>query len=888
MGISSPHRKDDATYKISHLDNSSANEFQMHAPRTRSRSVNKEPLILDFSEKSRREAAKSISLAEMFPNRTDTRNKPIKFEKDSDITLNYFEIKVELGSIQKQIKTIEEEGEQSRPRRRTWNEGQAAELMLSLEELKKRRRRLKYYRKIMALNLLSWSEYKKEREQYIKNRNDENGVVLTVVQGEDIEIEILRFDEEYRRVKLRQDTVINAKTLKAIANVDPVAAAENMVDKVMDSLANLDTHRSYDREYEKEKLTEEIARWKSRMAIKPVSQLTRSRSYLSVASDSEEEDFEEEDDEAPSAIDTDLVDGYETDDIEVVILNDVQIPGDTEGFFVTGGMKTPKQAFINDQEEEREMRSAAEYLRKSSFVMPITPDDKRLRDSDRKLSISPKLAPLPKSTRGNISTSNSTNKSSSKGLPRNNTPIDWSKEFKRNKDTMDDSDDVILDDGDDMVNNEDEEAVMMRMDAEKEDMMNSFELDHVEAFSSRVSPGNSPTHKLSEAAVKPPKSPNSVLKPLDLKAPHKKIKQSQCVNQLLQHLKDELEYSEQVKKDKISQHQKKLKGEEDDVESDEEPEIKTFRPYIIERKQSENEIKTVFSPSPRLRRDDDDIDDEERKRRKRLKQLVVELDHVLGTGGHGKVYRGQITDTGEVVAIKKVPVKAGKFSKKFIKLEVDILRQLSHVNLVKYMGCKYSSALKEYSIVLEYVDGGSLEQIIKNQGALTEDQIASVVIQVLKGLMYLHSKKVIHRDLKPGNGQVKITDFGVSAQLLNIESMRSSCVGTPYYSAPEVIQVVPYSYQADIWSLGCAMFEMMFGVRPYHDLNQVAAMYRMVKDGHPPIPQSHNFSQTCVDFLNSCWIVDWKKRPTAQTLLTHKFVEGIDNMKAIAKIFDKR
>lgn len=243
--------------------------------------------------------------------------------------------------------------------------------------------------------------------------------------------------------------------------------------------------------------------------------------------------------------------------------------------------------------------------------------------------------------------------------------------------------------------------------------------------------------------------------------------------------------------------------------------------------------------------------------------------------------------TGELVAVKKIPVKSGKISKECIKLEIEILRQLSHPHLVKYMGYRYSAKQKTYSIVLELIAGGSMESYIKSVGCLKESEASRMVYQILLGLDYLHKKKVIHRDLKPANilltldKQIKITDFGISTQLINMESTRKSCVGTPYYLSPEVIKVgdssdttaTGYSFTADIWSLGCTLYEMIVGNAPYFPLNHAAAMYRMAQDDHPPYPNSNMCSTACMHFLQQCWIKDWKKRPNAEQLLNHEFVK---------------
>ncbi|EFC38238.1 predicted protein [Naegleria gruberi] len=345
-------------------------------------------------------------------------------------------------------------------------------------------------------------------------------------------------------------------------------------------------------------------------------------------------------------------------------------------------------------------------------------------------------------------------------------------------------------------------------------------------------------------------------------------KQKFQFNQLLQHLNSEVEYSDKTKKKKKKKHKNK---DHDRIQS---PRVRENREEsdVIE----EDPSMTITTDQQLSLQPNDGA------------KVIIELDELLGIGAHGKVYKGfipnYITNTKDPVAIKKLSVKAGRFSKKFIKLEVDILKQLYHPYLVQYLGCKYSSKLKEYSIVLEYVDGGTLEHFIKTSGPMDERTVSVVVSQVLMGLEYLHSKRIIHRDLKPANilisgkGVVKITDFGVSAQLLNIEAIRTSCVGTPHYSAPEVIMVKPYSFTADIWSLGCVVFELLFGKRPYDEFNQVAAMYHMVKDDKPPMPTPNNLSPVCLDFIDKCWTKDWKKRPTARELQTHPFVNNNEHV----------
>lgn len=114
--------------------------------------------------------------------------------------------------------------------------------------------------------------------------------------------------------------------------------------------------------------------------------------------------------------------------------------------------------------------------------------------------------------------------------------------------------------------------------------------------------------------------------------------------------------------------------------------------------------------------------------------------------------------------------------------------------------------------------------------------------QLLSGVAYLHANRIIHRDIKPANllltaaGDLKITDFDTATQVVTLQAKKNTCVGTPWYTAPEVIMVEPYTISADVWSIGCCVLELATGKRPYDKLNSVQALFRMVEDQHPPLP----------------------------------------------------
>ena len=233
--------------------------------------------------------------------------------------------------------------------------------------------------------------------------------------------------------------------------------------------------------------------------------------------------------------------------------------------------------------------------------------------------------------------------------------------------------------------------------------------------------------------------------------------------------------------------------------------------------------------------------------------------------------------------------------------------------MIRYYGLHVSRRRGLYCILLEYADRGSLADALRklrsgqaaadaasgdgdgdgadadatpSEGGLPLRSVAHVTRQVLQGLAYLHAQKIIHRDIKPDNilwtsaGRVKIADFDISTQVVGARTLQRSCVGTPHYTAPEVLMLEPYSAKADIWSLGCTVLELATGRRPYAGLNGVQAMFRMVRDARPPVPRRWTApglvaGGPCAllrDFLFACWTKDHAARPSAAELLTHPFV----------------
>jgi len=250
------------------------------------------------------------------------------------------------------------------------------------------------------------------------------------------------------------------------------------------------------------------------------------------------------------------------------------------------------------------------------------------------------------------------------------------------------------------------------------------------------------------------------------------------------------------------------------------------------------------------------------------------LGECIGKGGFGRVYRALNTQTGDFVAVKQFDVsQVPKKEMQAIMREMETMKGLHHENIVQFMG--YVKEKEYLSLILEYIENGSLTNILKTFGTFPEELVRVYTKQVLQGLEYLHSCNVLHRDIKGCNilitkaGLVKLADFGVSATL-NEQEKRFSVVGTPYWMAPEVVEMTGQSFPSDIWSVGCTVVELITGEPPYFELQSMQALFKIVSDPHPPLPD--NITQPLQQFLLKCWDRDCAKRPTATALLSDPWV----------------
>jgi len=265
---------------------------------------------------------------------------------------------------------------------------------------------------------------------------------------------------------------------------------------------------------------------------------------------------------------------------------------------------------------------------------------------------------------------------------------------------------------------------------------------------------------------------------------------------------------------------------------------------------------------------------------------LFDLLEEIAVGSYGHVYKAIYKPSDEIVALKIIALEEDDTFEEMM-IEIQVLEKcVDNSNIVRYFGSWKKG--EELFIAMELCEGGSandLYQILERP--LSEPQIAWITQETLKGLDYLHGKGIIHRDIKAANilltsgGGVKLTDFGVSAQMENPQDKRRTFIGTPYWIAPEVVNTViaPYDEKCDVWSLGITCIELAELQPPLHEIAPMTAVMQIPKNPPPTLQCASQWSPEFNDFLRECFIKDPNKRKSCKELLQHPFFAGLENEK---------
>ncbi|RZF42642.1 hypothetical protein LSTR_LSTR001437 [Laodelphax striatellus] len=252
-----------------------------------------------------------------------------------------------------------------------------------------------------------------------------------------------------------------------------------------------------------------------------------------------------------------------------------------------------------------------------------------------------------------------------------------------------------------------------------------------------------------------------------------------------------------------------------------------------------------------------------------------ELVGMVGEGSFGRVYKGRIIETDEIIALKIIS-KCGRSMKELASLrsECEVQRDLFHPNIIKMIDSFETEG--DIVVVTEYANR-ELSEILSQEGYLDEIRARKIICDLVSALFYLHSTRVLHRDLKPQNvliddkGTAKLCDFGFARSMSTGTHVLTSIKGTPLYMAPELIEESPYDHNADLWSLGCIAYEMLVGATPF-TTTSILHLVQLLR--YETVKWPNFVSAACLSFLQGLLEKDPAKRLSWPQLLDHPFIKG--------------